>query len=65
MKRFSKLKSYQLVDIQNTIQDIYLLKKNNYISDLHEDDILAAGAARQRKQEDAGAASAAFDIEEL
>jgi hypothetical protein len=27
MKRFSKLKSYQLVDIQNTIQDIYHLKK--------------------------------------
>ena len=39
MKRFSKLKSYQLVDIQNTIQDIYLLKKKNYISDLHEDEI--------------------------
>ena len=39
MKRFSKLKSYQLVDIQNTIQDIYHLKKNNYISDLHEDEI--------------------------
>ena len=31
--------SYQLVDIQNTIQDIYLLKKKNYISDLHEDEI--------------------------
>ena len=30
-----------------------------------EPDILAAGAARQRKREDAGAASAAFDIEEL
>ena len=30
-----------------------------------EEVILAAGAARQRKQEDAGAASAAFDIEEL
>jgi hypothetical protein len=42
MKRFSNLKSYELIDIQNTIQDIYLLKKNNYISDLHEDDILAA-----------------------
>ena len=65
MKRFSNLKSYELVDIQNTIQDIYHLKKNNYISDLHEDDILAAWAARQGKQEDAGAASAAFDIEEL
>ena len=42
MKRFSNLKSYELVDIQNTIKDIYHLKKNNYISDLHEDDILAA-----------------------
>ena len=27
MKRFSNLKSYELVDIQNTIQDIYHLKK--------------------------------------
>ena len=39
MKRFSNLKSYELIDIQNTIQDIYHLKKNNYISDLHEDEI--------------------------
>ena len=39
MKRFSNLKSYELVDIQNTIQDIYHLKKNNYISDLHENEI--------------------------
>ena len=36
MKRFSNLKSYELTDIQNTIQDIYHLKRNNYISDLHE-----------------------------
>jgi hypothetical protein len=27
MKRFSNLKSYELIDIQNTIQDIYHLKK--------------------------------------
>jgi hypothetical protein len=39
MKRFSNLKSYQLVDIQNTIQDIYHLKKKNYISDLHKDEM--------------------------
>jgi hypothetical protein len=39
MKRFSNLKSYELVDIQNTIQDIYHLKKNNYISDLNEEEI--------------------------
>ena len=39
LKRFSNLKSYQLIDIQNTIQDIYHLKRNNYISDLHEEEI--------------------------
>ena len=39
MKRFSNLKSYQLIDVQNSIQDIYHLKRNNYISDLHEDEI--------------------------
>ena len=42
MKRFSNLKSYELIDVQNTIQDIYHLKRNNYISDLREEDILAA-----------------------
>jgi effector-binding domain-containing protein len=26
-------------DVQNTIQDIYHLKRNNYISDLHEGEI--------------------------
>ena len=39
MKRFSNLKSYELIDIQNNIQDIYHLKRNNYISDLHEEEI--------------------------
>ena len=39
MRRFSNLKSYELLDIQNTIQDIYHLKRNNYISDLHEGEI--------------------------
>ena len=34
MKRFSNLTSYELIDVQNTIQDIYHLKRNNYISDL-------------------------------
>ena len=42
MRRFSNLNSYELTDVQNTIQDIYHLKRNNYISDLHEGDILAA-----------------------
>ncbi len=39
MKRFSNLKSYELIDIQNNIQDIYHLKRNNYISDLDEEEI--------------------------
>ena len=39
MKRFSNLKSYELIDVQNTIQDIYHLKRNNYISDLKEEEI--------------------------
>jgi len=39
MKRFSNLKSYELIDIQNNIQDIYHLKRNNYISDLNEEEI--------------------------
>ena len=39
MRRFANLKNYELLDIQNTIQDIYHLKRNNYISDLNEDEI--------------------------
>ena len=39
MRRFSNLKSYEFIDVQNTIQDIYHLKRNNYISDLHEGEI--------------------------
>ena len=39
MRRFANLKSYELIDVQNTIQDIYHLKRNNYISDLHEGEI--------------------------
>ena len=39
MKRFANLKSYELIDVQNTIQVIYHLKRNNYISYLHEGEI--------------------------
>ena len=39
MKRFGNLKSYELIDVQNTIQDIYHLKRNNHISDLHEGEL--------------------------
>ena len=35
MKRFGNLKSYELIDIQNTIQDIYHLKRNNYIYQIY------------------------------
>ena len=39
MLRFSKLEKYELFDVQNVIEDIYHLKKNNYISDLHDEEI--------------------------
>ena len=39
MKRFSNLKSYELLNVQNDIENIYHLKKNDYISDLHEEEI--------------------------
>ena len=37
--RFSKLEKYELLEVQNVIQDIYHLKKNDYISDLHDEEI--------------------------
>ena len=39
MFRFSKLEKYELLEVQNVIEDIYRLKKNNYISDLHDEEI--------------------------
>ena len=39
MLRFSKLEKYELLEVQNVIEDIYHLKKNNYISDLHDEEI--------------------------
>ena len=39
MKRFSNLNSYELTEVQNIIQDIYHLKRNNYISDLNEEEL--------------------------
>ena len=39
MWRFSKLEKYELFDVQNAIEDIYHLKKNDYISDLHDEEI--------------------------
>ena len=39
MKRFSNLNRYELTEVQYIIKDIYHLKRNNYISDLHEGEI--------------------------
>ena len=39
MLRFSKLEKYELLEVQNVIEDIYHLKKNDYISDLHDEEI--------------------------
>ena len=39
MKRFINLKSYELISFQNDIENIYNLKRNNYISDLNEGEI--------------------------
>ena len=39
MRRFGNLKSYELLNVQNDIENIYHLKKNNYISDLHDEEI--------------------------
>jgi hypothetical protein len=37
--RFSKLQKYELLKVQNVIEDIYHLKKNDYISDLDDEEI--------------------------
>ena len=39
MLKFSKLTEYQLLEVQNDIENIYRLKKNNYISDLDDEEI--------------------------
>ena len=39
MLRFSKLQKYELLEVQNDIENIYRLKKNNYISDLDDEEI--------------------------
>ena len=39
MLRFSKLPKYELLEVQNVIEDIYHLKKNAYISDLADEEI--------------------------
>ena len=39
MLKFSKLNEYQLLEIQEDLQNIFMLKKNNYIKDLNGEEI--------------------------
>ena len=39
MLKFSKLNEYQLLEIQEDLQNIFMLKKNNYIKDLNDGEI--------------------------
>ena len=39
MDKFSKLTEYQLLEIQDDLKTILMIKKNNYIRDLDNDEI--------------------------
>ena len=39
MDKFSKLTEYQLLEIQDDLKTIFMIKKNNYIRDLDNDEI--------------------------
>ena len=39
MLKFSKLNEYQLLEIQEDLQNIFMLKKNNYTKDLNDEEI--------------------------
>ena len=39
MYKFSKLTEYQLLEIQDDLKTIFMIKKNNYIRDLDNDEI--------------------------
>ena len=39
MDQFSKLTEYQLLEIQDDLKTIFMIKKNNYIRDLDNDEI--------------------------
>jgi len=39
MLKFSKLNEHQLLEIQEDLQNIFMLKKNNYIKDLNDEEI--------------------------
>ena len=39
MLKFIKLTEYQLLELQDDLENIFILKKNNYISDLTDEEI--------------------------
>ena len=39
MLKFSKLTEYQLLELQEDLQFIFMLKKNDYIKDLNDEEI--------------------------
>ncbi len=39
MLKFSKLKEYHLLEIQEELENIFILKKNNYLKDLNDEEI--------------------------
>ena len=39
MLKFSKLNEYQLLEVQEDLQNIFMLKKNDYIKDLNDEEI--------------------------
>ena len=42
MLKFGKLTEYQLLELQEDLKTIFMIKKNDYINDLDDEDILAA-----------------------
>ena len=39
MLKFSKLTEYQLLELQEDLKTIFMIKKNNYIRDLNDEEI--------------------------
>ena len=39
MDKFSKLKEYELLELQEDLKTIFMIKKNNYIHDLDDEEI--------------------------
>ena len=39
MLKFSKLKEYELFELQEDLKTIFMIKKNNYIHDLDDEEI--------------------------